>query len=111
MFRHDPFETLDLRLDSSCALEIEILRSGVAAADELSTYGGYGRRCPIEYGRDRFNKGQACVWVDAADAGHVLLGLMQEFTCIRQRHHSMERRSGQADLAATQIWAEVAHAG
>ena len=44
-------------------------------------------------------------------AGHVLLGLMQEFTGIRQRHHSVERRSGQADVAATQIWAEVAPAG
>jgi hypothetical protein len=57
LFRHDPLETLNLRLDSICALEIEILRSGVAAADELRPYGGYGLRCPIEYGRDRFNKG------------------------------------------------------
>ena len=37
LFRHDPLETLDLRLDSTCTLEVEILRSGVAAADELRT--------------------------------------------------------------------------
>ena len=61
LFKDDPLETLDLRLDSTCALEVEILRSGVAAPDELRNYCGYGIGCPIEYGRDRFNERQACV--------------------------------------------------
>ena len=80
LFSHDPLETLDLRVDSTCPLEVEILRSGVAAADELRTDRGYGIGGPIEYGRDPFDKGQACGWVDAADAGHILLRLVQEFT-------------------------------